>query len=146
MTPLGPKDVISGFNEFDIATIFRWKSIASINKFPPTQIFTKWKAPSLQFLLHYTFLSPKALPSTSFITISFLLKPGGQTHLCNGKRLCCLRKLIIWIFVLRYFFFTKWNFTFITYTQIHLNWRSIEINPILLPRKPEQRKYHLKDI
>lgn len=90
MTPLGPKDVISGFNEFDIATIFRWKSIASINKFPPTQIFTKWKAPSLQFLLHYTFVSPKALPSASFITISFLLKPGGQTHLCNGKRLCCL--------------------------------------------------------
>lgn len=146
MTPLGPKDVISGFNEFDIATIFRWKSIASINKFPPTQIFTKWKAPSLQFLLHYTFVSPKALPSASFITISFLLKPGGQTYLCNGKRLCCLRKLIIWIFVLQYFFFTKWNFTFITYTQIHWIWRSVEINPILLLRKPEQRKHHLKDI
>lgn len=145
MTPLGPKDVISGFNEFDIATIFRWKSIASINKFPPTQIFTKWKAPSLQFLLHYTFVSPKALPATSFITISFLLKPGGQTHLCNGKRLCCLQKLIIWIFFLQYFF-TKWNFTFITYTQIHLSWRSSEINPILLPRKPEHRKHHLKDM
>lgn len=92
MTPFGPKDVISGFNELDIATIFRWKSIASINKFLPIQIFTKWKAPSLQFLLHYTFVSPKAVPFAFFITISFLLKPWGQRCLCNGMRLSYLQK------------------------------------------------------
>lgn len=41
MTLFSPKDVILGFNELDIATIFRQKSIASINKFAQLQIFTK---------------------------------------------------------------------------------------------------------
>lgn len=145
MTPFGPKDVISGFNELDIATIFRWKSIASINKFPPIQIFTKWKARSLQFLLHYTFVSPKALPSASFISISFLLKPGGQLHLCNGERLAWLLKLITWIFFLRYYFLPS-EVLLSSCIQIYLNWRGIEINRILLPRRAEQRKPHLKGI
>lgn len=41
MTLFSPKDVILSFNELDIATIFRQKSIASINKFAQVQIFTK---------------------------------------------------------------------------------------------------------
>lgn len=71
MTPFGPKDVISGINELDIATIFRWKSIASLNKFPPIQISTKWKALNRQFLLHYAFVSPKAVPFAFLISILF---------------------------------------------------------------------------
>lgn len=47
---------------------------------------------SLQFLLHYTFVSPKAVPFAFFISISFLLQPSGQLCLCNGMRLSSPQK------------------------------------------------------
>ena len=121
ITPFGPKDVISGFNELDIATIFRWKSMASINKFPPTQIFTKWKPPSLQFLLHYSFVSPKAVLFAFFISISLLLKPRGQLCLCNGMRLSCLQSWQLGYSSLG--FSMEWNLAFYQLFTYAYSWR-----------------------
>ena len=95
--------------------------MASINKFPPTQIFTKWKPPSLQFLLHYSFVSPKAVLFVFFISISFLLKPRGQLCLCNGMRLSCLQSWQLGYSSLG--FSMEWNLAFYQLFTYAYSWR-----------------------